>query len=89
VPQGYIVPAIKYWAAVFLIGFVLGTLRVLFVAPSVGETAAVLAEMPFMLAASWAGARRIVNPARSRLPGASLSAPWLSHCSWARNWFLP
>jgi hypothetical protein len=43
-----------YFAAVFLIGFALGTVRVLAVAPQIGETAAVLVEAPVMLAASWA-----------------------------------
>lgn len=59
--QGIVIPAVKYWATVFLIGFLLGTLRVLFVAPRLGETRAVLLEMPFMLAASWAVSRRIVG----------------------------
>lgn len=61
-PQGRILlSAIIYWAAVFLIGFVLGTLRVLFLAPRMGETSAVLVELPLMLAASWVVARRIVS----------------------------
>jgi hypothetical protein len=42
-----------YFAVVFTCGFVLGTVRVLLVAPRVGETAAVLLETPFMLAISW------------------------------------
>lgn len=63
-PQGRILlAAAAYWAAVFLAGFVLGTLRVLFVAPRLGETPAVLVEMPLMLAASWVAARRIVRRA--------------------------
>ena len=63
-PQGRILlAAIIYWAAVFLAGFVLGTLRVLFVAPRLGETVAVLVELPLMLAASWVVARRIVSRA--------------------------
>lgn len=65
-PQGRILlAAAVYWAAVFLIGFVLGTLRVMFVAPQVGETAAVLLEMPLMLTASWVVARGIVRRART------------------------
>jgi len=64
VPQGRILlAAAAYWAAVFLAGFVLGTLRVLFVAPRLGETPAVLVEMPLMLAASWVVARCIVSRA--------------------------
>jgi hypothetical protein len=43
-----------YFLIVFLLGFGLGTIRVLLVAPRLGETMAVLLETPLMLAASWA-----------------------------------
>ncbi len=50
-------PAVKagaaYFAVVFAIGFALGTVRTLFVAPRFGEQLAVLIELPLMLAASW------------------------------------
>jgi hypothetical protein len=42
-----------YAIIVFLIGFILGTIRVLLVAPRLGETTAVIVEVPMMLAASW------------------------------------
>ena len=42
-----------YAIIVFLIGFILGTIRVLLVAPRLGETTAVIIEAPIMLAASW------------------------------------
>lgn len=42
-----------YFAIVFAIGFVLGTIRVLFLVPQFGETFAVLVEGPFILGASW------------------------------------
>ena len=42
-----------YAIFVFLIGFILGTIRVLLVAPRLGETTAVSIEAPIMLAASW------------------------------------
>jgi len=42
-----------YFAIVYLVGFVLGTVRVLLLAPRIGEVAAVLLETPIMLAASW------------------------------------
>jgi hypothetical protein len=42
-----------YALIVFGVGFVLGTIRVLLMIPHIGETAAVLAEAPIMLAASW------------------------------------
>ena len=42
-----------YAIIVFLIGFILGTIRVLLLAPRVGETTAVVLEAPFILTASW------------------------------------
>jgi hypothetical protein len=42
-----------YAIIVFLIGFILGTIRVLLVAPPLGETTPVILEAPMMLAASW------------------------------------
>lgn len=42
-----------YFAAVFALGFLLGTLRVVALAPALGETRAILIELPVMLAASW------------------------------------
>jgi hypothetical protein len=61
-----------YALIVFLIGLVIGSLRVLLLAPRLGETAAVALETPFMLAASWFVCRWCVDrldvprtPARS------------------------
>lgn len=51
--------ALPYWALVMALGLVLGTLRVLWLVPRVGEVAAVALELPVMLAASWLAARRI------------------------------
>jgi hypothetical protein len=42
-----------YFGLVFALGFALGTLRVLALAPYLGPTGAVLVELPIMLAASW------------------------------------
>lgn len=42
-----------YFAGVFPAGFALGTLRVLVLAPRLGELVAVLAELPFMLGIAW------------------------------------
>ena len=61
------VAAFGYAAAVFAAGVALGTLRALVVAPRIGEAAAVLAEVPVMLALSflaarWAAARWAVPP---------------------------
>ncbi len=51
------IPAIRagalYFAAVFALGFLLGTIRVMALVPNLGEAAAVLLELPVMLAASW------------------------------------
>jgi hypothetical protein len=50
-----------YFAIVFLVGFILGTLRVLFLVPAMGERYAELIEIPFMLTAIYYSARYIVN----------------------------
>jgi len=43
----------SYWGAIFALGFVLGTVRVLWIAPAVGLLAATALELPVMLGASW------------------------------------
>jgi hypothetical protein len=42
-----------YFALVFGIGFILGTIRVLVVAPRLGDLVAVLIELPIILTAAW------------------------------------
>ncbi len=42
-----------YFALVFGIGFVLGTIRITFVIPRLGELVAVMLELPVMLASAW------------------------------------
>jgi len=49
-----------YVAVVFLAGFVLGTVRVLVVAPRLGAIVAVFIEAPVILAVSWAVCRGCV-----------------------------
>lgn len=48
-----LLPAVAYFFAVFLVGMVLGTLRVLMLEPSIGPLGATLVELPVMLAVSW------------------------------------
>ena len=48
-----LIAASAYFLALFSLGFVLGTIRVIFVVPRVGELAATIAEVPVMLAAAY------------------------------------
>lgn len=50
-----------YAAIVFAVGFLLGTLRVLVAGPALGETIAVLIELPVILSASWIVCRWITR----------------------------
>ena len=50
-----------YANIVFLIGFILGTIRVLLLAPRLGQTTAVILEAPTILAASWFVSRWCVD----------------------------
>lgn len=45
--------AFAYFVSVFALGFGLGTIRVLILAPAVGEWWATIIELPIMLGASW------------------------------------
>lgn len=74
-----------YFLIVFVAGFGLGTIRVLSVAPHLGETAAVALETPFMLAISWAacgwclrrfglGSRRVARASMSAVAFSLLMA---------------
>jgi hypothetical protein len=53
--------AIVYWAMVFALGFVLGTIRVLWLIPLVGLIPATLLELPVILAVSWFAAGWLVR----------------------------
>lgn len=55
-----------YFAVMFALGFVLGTIRVVLLAPGLGAMTATLIELPVMLAASWFVCRWAV--ARWRVP---------------------
>jgi hypothetical protein len=56
--------ALRYFATIFALGFALGAIRTMLVAPRTGATVAVLMELPIMLVASWWLARRIVRRMR-------------------------
>ncbi|MFN2099001.1 hypothetical protein [Altererythrobacter sp. MF3-039] len=62
-----------YWGLIFGLGFILGTLRVLWLAPLVGETAAALIEIPVILGASWLAARWLVARFDIRRGGEALA----------------
>jgi hypothetical protein len=51
---------LRYFAGVFAVGFVLGTIRTLWLAPAVGEVAAVAIELPIMLGFSGWWCRRLL-----------------------------
>ncbi len=57
---------VAYFAIVFAVGFALGTLRVLTLAPYLGEAGAVLVELPVMLAVSWLACGLVLD--RWRVP---------------------
>ena len=65
ISTGSLVTAVKagvvYASSMFAIGFALGTVRTLFLAPRVGATYAVLFEAPVILCASWMVSRRCVS----------------------------
>ncbi len=58
--------AVLYFAIVFSVGFLLGPIRILWVAPRTGARAAELMEAPIMLAVSLVAARWMVR--RSAVP---------------------
>ncbi|MCK7613789.1 hypothetical protein [Roseibium sediminicola] len=53
--------AFSYSLCVFAIGFVLGAVRVLFLAPQAGELTAVAVELPLMLLASYLVAKPVLR----------------------------
>ena len=79
-------PAFTRFALVFGVGFVLGTVRVLWIAPQLGARAAELAEAPVMLvviyfAARWI-AKRFCRPAVSDGARRHRANPFVSRQMW-------
>jgi hypothetical protein len=65
--------ALAYWAAIFALGFALGTVRTLWLAPALGELAAVALELPVMLGASAWAAHRLTRRHAIAAPGPALA----------------
>lgn len=65
-------PALAYATAIFACGFVLGAVRVMWLAPRLGDVAAVAVELPPMLALSWWVAGRVLARWPLRPGGARL-----------------
>ena len=63
-----LIAASAYFLALFALGFVLGTIRVIFVVPRVGELAATVAEAPVMLVAAYFACRWAIR--RWQVPSA-------------------
>jgi hypothetical protein len=59
--------SLLYFAIVFAAGFVLGSLRVIWLLPALGERYAELAEMPVMLLVIYFAARRVVSGSAASL----------------------
>ena len=62
-----------YFAFVFAVGFLLGIVRTLLLAPRIGELPAVIVELPVILACSWLICRRLIGRFRiSPDPGSGM-----------------
>lgn len=65
--------AIAYWAVVFALGFVLGTIRVMWIIPLVGLLPATALELPVILLASWLVANWVLHTFSIVLPSEALA----------------
>jgi hypothetical protein len=70
--------AAAYWAAVFALGFVLGTIRVTWLIPLVGLMPATLIELPLILTGSWFAAGWVLRRFRIELPMEALAVGGLA-----------
>jgi hypothetical protein len=53
--------AVAYFLVVFAPAFLIGTLRVLWISPAIGELGAVIAELPVILFISWMACKVVVR----------------------------
>jgi len=65
--------ASAYWATVFAFAFMLGIVRTLWLAPRLGDLAALACELPLVLTASWLAARRVTRRFGVGTPGEALA----------------
>ena len=72
--------SLLYFAIVFTVGFLLGTIRVLFLLPAIGERWAELLEMPLMLIAIIYTAKYLVNKHPRLSLGDWLTVGFLALC---------
>lgn len=70
-----------YFGIIFLLGFWLGTVRVLVLTPQLGELFSVSLEVPVMLAVAWWVCDRLIKrfqvPATERLAMGAIALGWL------------
>lgn len=50
-----------YFTGIFALGFILGTIRTIFLVPRMGILAGVIIEVPIMLTASWFLCKKLIN----------------------------
>ena len=70
--------AATYWAIIFALGFVLGTIRVLWIAAALGLMPATALELPIMLGASWIASGWVVRRFGLHGSGEALAAGTLA-----------
>lgn len=73
-----LIAGIVYALALFALGFMLGTVRLMFVAPRFGELAATLLELPVMLTAAFFACRYVIGRWQVGGPKANRTAMALS-----------
>jgi hypothetical protein len=66
--------AAVYWAMIFALGFLLGTARVLWIAPAIGLVPATALELPVILGASWIASGWLVRRFSLAQGGEALAA---------------